>query len=503
VSRPAIRRRLTIGLALLAAPLAVALLALVLAVGLDPWAALAAGLVAVAAMAGLLRPHLRHLDALAREVAALASETGASETGAGETGAGETGAGETGAGMQTAATGIPLPARSALAADLDDAIAGAVRAWRQRRADIERLVRADRAVVETLPDPLILIGRDRRIVRANPAATAFFGELDAGRDLISVLRNPALIEAVDAALAGGGGRVVEFVQPVPVERILSARIATLPETAADGTRVIVSLLDITPIRRAEQLRADFVANASHELRTPLSTLVGFIETLRGPASDDEEARAKFLAIMHEQANRMARLVADLLSLSRIELNEHSVPTGRVELLRLLGQVVDGLALKAEQRGMTIELAPAAELAALPPVAGDADELAQVFQNLIDNAIKYGRAGTPIRVTASLVEPAPAGAAPSGTQAGGIPGRPPRRRIAIAIADRGEGIAREHLPRLTERFYRVDAARSRDLGGTGLGLAIVKHIVSRHRGRLEVDSETGKGSVFKVLLPTAN
>ncbi|MEX1109203.1 MAG: ATP-binding protein, partial [Dongiaceae bacterium] len=276
--------------------------------------------------------------------------------------------------------------------------------------------------------------------------------------------------------------------------------------------VIVSLHDITPIRRAEQLRADFVANASHELRTPLSTLVGFIETLRGPASDDEEARGRFLTIMHEQANRMARLVADLLSLSRIELNEHSAPTGRVDVAALLGNVVDALALKAEQRGMRIELGSAGDaraagdLAALPPIVGDADELAQVFQNLIDNAIKYGRAGTPIRVSAALVTGPVTGTGAGGTRsAPGItrPGRPPGRQIAIAVADQGEGIPREHLPRLTERFYRVDAARSRDLGGTGLGLAIVKHIVSRHRGRLEIESEAGKGSVFKILLPAAN
>jgi two-component system phosphate regulon sensor histidine kinase PhoR len=236
--------------------------------------------------------------------------------------------------------------------------------------------------------------------------------------------------------------------------------------------------------------------------------------LRGPASDDEEARKRFLAIMHDQANRMARLVADLLSLSRIELNEHSAPTGRVDIATLLGNVVDGLALKAEQRGMRIELGPATAhgasahgtsgggLATLPPIVGDADELAQVFQNLIDNAIKYGRAGTPIRISAALLGGAPAAAA-GGDGTGVRPARPSRRLIAVAIEDQGEGIPREHLPRLTERFYRVDAARSRDLGGTGLGLAIVKHIVSRHRGRLEIESEPGKGSIFSVLLPAAN
>ncbi|MDZ4737267.1 MAG: ATP-binding protein [Rhodospirillaceae bacterium] len=494
MTAPETRRRLLIGLALLAAPPGIALLALVVFAGLNPGAALLAGLFCFGVMAALLRPHFVHLAFLARQVRGLAEDD---------------------AGGDQAKT-PPLPQRSALAGDLDTAIADAVRAWRQRRQIVEQMVRTDQAVIESLPDPLILIGRDRRIVRANPAATAFFGDLSPGRELIAVLRNPALIEAVDAALAGtaggAGSRVVEFVQPVPVERILSARIAPLPEPAGDGTMVIVSLHDITPIRRAEQLRADFVANASHELRTPLSTLVGFIETLRGPASDDEEARGRFLAIMHEQANRMARLVADLLSLSRIELNEHSAPTGRVEVAALLGNVVDALALKAEQRGMRIEFGSAGdakasgELATLPPIVGDADELAQVFQNLIDNAIKYGRAGTPIRVSATLVTATAVGGGAGGTRsAPGItrPARPPGWQIAIAIADQGEGIAREHLPRLTERFYRVDAARSRDLGGTGLGLAIVKHIVSRHRGRLEIESEAGKGSIFRVLLPAAS
>ncbi|MEX0809371.1 MAG: ATP-binding protein [Dongiaceae bacterium] len=502
MTAPETRRRLLIGLALLAAPLGTALLALVLFAGLNPGAALLAGVFCLGTMAALLRPHLVHLATLGRQVRGLAEDDGKDDV--------------SGDPAQTA----PLPSRLALAGDLDDAIADAVRAWRERRRIVEQMVRTDQAIIERLPDPLILIGRDRRIVRANSAAAAFFGELPPGRELIAVLRNPALIEAVDAALAGtagnAGSRVVEFVQPVPIERILSARIAPLPEPADDGTMVIVSLHDITPIRRAEQLRADFVANASHELRTPLSTLVGFIETLRGPASDDEEARGRFLAIMHEQANRMARLVADLLSLSRIELNEHSAPTGRVDVAALLGNVVDALALKAEQRGMRIELGSAGdaktsgELAALPPIVGDADELAQVFQNLIDNAIKYGRAGTPIRITATLVEAAITSRG-TGTGAGGTrsapgitrPARPPGRQIAITIEDQGEGIAREHLPRLTERFYRVDAARSRDLGGTGLGLAIVKHIVSRHRGWLEIDSEAGKGSVFRVLLPTAN
>ncbi len=244
----------------------------------------------------------------------------------------------------------------------------------------------------------------------------------------------------------------------------------------------MTLHDLTASKRSEQMRADFVANASHELRTPLATLLGFIETLRGPARDDREAQDRFLAIMHEQASRMARLIEDLLSLSRIEMNEHVPPTGRANLRHVLGSVAATLELRAKARGIHIVL----DLAdGLPEALGEPDELAQVFQNLFDNAIKYGHEGSAIEVSARLERRG--AAAPL---------------IAIAVRDHGEGIRREHLPRLTERFYRVDTARSRAMGGTGLGLAIVKHIVNRHRGRLDIASELGEGSVFTVRLRPA-
>jgi len=246
---------------------------------------------------------------------------------------------------------------------------------------------------------------------------------------------------------------------------------------------------MTAVKRSERMRADFVANASHELRTPLASLTGFIETLRGAAREDAAARERFLAIMAEQAQRMARLVDDLLSLSRIEMNEHLAPTERVDIEQVLRTVADTLEQRAAARDMRIVV----DLpAGLPKVLGDADELAQVFQNLLDNAIKYSRRGTTIDV----------GAHPSPRFLPGVrPGERPAA-LAITVRDHGEGIARDHLPRLTERFYRVDAARSRELGGTGLGLAIVKHIVSHHRGALDIDSELGEGTVFTVHLPLA-
>ncbi|HEY6335293.1 MAG TPA: ATP-binding protein, partial [Alphaproteobacteria bacterium] len=245
------------------------------------------------------------------------------------------------------------------------------------------------------------------------------------------------------------------------------------------------LHDLTAEKRTEQMRADFVANASHELRTPLATLLGFIETLQGPASQDARARERFLAIMQYQAGRMSRLVDDLLSLSRIELREHTPPTERVDLLQVLRGVADALQPQSKARQMTVAIEPTN--GALPPVLGDPDELAQVFQNLIDNALKYGRRGTTIQIFAFKADhcPVPISRVPA---------------AGVAVRDRGEGITSEQIPRLTERFYRVDAARSRELGGTGLGLAIVKHIVNRHRGALQIESEIGQGSTFTVYLP---
>ncbi len=352
------------------------------------------------------------------------------------------------------------------------------------RAQLDALVAGNESVLASLPDPLVMLDRERRIVRANPAAEKLFGGGLAGRALTDVLRSPVLIEAADAVLAGAPDRSVEFSVPGGLAQYFQANVAGLPALAPDGTVAILSLHDLTGIKRAEQMRADFVANASHELRTPLASLLGFIETLGGPARDDEDARLRFLPVMDQQAQRMARLIEDLLSLSRIEMQEHSPPTGRTDLKRVLRTVASSLEHKAQEKKMSIEVSAGDP----PAVIGDQDELAQVFQNLIDNAIKYGRAETEVTVTAEASRAA-------STRLG-------RPAVSVAISDRGDGIPREHLPRLTERFYRVDTARSRQLGGTGLGLAIVKHIVSRHRGALEITSREGSGSTFSVYLPTA-
>ena len=364
--------------------------------------------------------------------------------------------------------------------------ARSTRATSQKRAS--ELTSA-RAVQAALPEPLLLLDSGRRVVRANDAAVQLLGDRLIDRDLAGALRHPAVLAATDAVLRGEGSRLVEFEIASPIERHLSARIAPLAPHTTEGTAAVLLLHDLTDMKRSERLRADFVANASHELRTPLASLVGFIETLRGPARDDAAARERFLSIMAEQAARMSRLVDDLLSLSRIEMNEHRAPTGEVDIGNVLRSVADTLEQRAEARGMRFAFDLPFDLS---PVLGDADELTQVFQNLFDNAIKYSAAATDIEVSAF-----PSARTLATARAGQ---RSPA--IAVAVRDRGPGIPRDYLPRLTERFYRVDPARSRELGGTGLGLAIVKHIVNHHRGVLDIDSELGQGSVFTVHLPVA-
>jgi len=246
---------------------------------------------------------------------------------------------------------------------------------------------------------------------------------------------------------------------------------------------------VTSAKRAEEARADFVANASHELRTPLAAVSGFIDTLKGHAKDDERAREKFLDIMSVEAGRMRRLIDDLLSLTRIELNEHVPPSGSVDISDVARDAAAALQGLAQLDDVTISVCEAPDL---PPLIGERDELIQLFQNLLHNAIKYGRVGGHVWVKFAVA-----------TSSTYLPGRrSPATMIAITIKDDGEGIPREAIPRLTERFYRVDVKRSRERGGTGLGLAIVKHIVNRHQGRLQIESKLGEGSTFTILLPAA-
>ena len=347
----------------------------------------------------------------------------------------------------------------------------------------DRLTEGQLRLFDNIPDPLLHVAPDRTVLAANRAARSLFGPSLEDRDLAHVMRQPDVLESTEAVLVGGPGREVQIQLAGTAEQHFAVRIEPLAQAGA-----LLLLHDTTQLAKLERMRADFVANASHEIRTPLASLMGFVETLRGPAKDDAVARTKFLDIMHDQARRMARLVDDLLSLSRIELKEHTPPTASVDLPLVLAALKTTLDRQAEVRRMPIILDLAA---ALPKIVGDPDELTQVFQNLIDNALKYGKTGTEVRVVAGEAAQVP----PSFPD-------PRRRAVAVSVTDTGEGIARDHLSRLTERFYRVDVGRSRDLGGTGLGLAIVKHIVSHHRGALVIDSEVGRGSTFTIVLPVA-
>ncbi len=325
-----------------------------------------------------------------------------------------------------------------------------------------------RALFERLPLPVMLLDGGQRVLFVNQDMRLALGPGLERRHLSAVLRHPGALNAVAEAQASSKPATASFTIAGTVERHYEAYAARV-----DGGLTALLLHDITAIRRSEQMRADFVANASHELRTPLAAVSGFIETLQGPARDDTAAREQFLGIMATESARMRRLIDDLLSLTRIEMNEHVRPSAPVALEPVLRQAAAALTPLAQQDRITVAIAGAA-----PDVTGDHDELVQLFQNLIHNAIKYGREGGQVTLTL-------------GRENG---------HVFVAVKDEGEGIPREALPRLTERFYRVDVKRSRERGGTGLGLAIVKHIVSRHQGRLTIESRVGEGSTFTVTLP---
>jgi two-component system, OmpR family, phosphate regulon sensor histidine kinase PhoR len=340
-----------------------------------------------------------------------------------------------------------------------------------------------RAVVAGLPDPVVALDREGRVLAVNDRARRLAPALRQGEPVALALRMPELIEAIGRAAAEGEEQRVVYFERVPLDRWYETIVMPVKRTpgATSPDFVLMTFHDLTPLRRVEEMRADFVANASHELRTPLAALLGFIETLQGSAREDSKARARFLAIMQEQARRMARLIDDLLSLSRIELNAHRRPDTPVDLAPIVRQVADGLETLARDRGVTVHIDNANAMTVL----GDHDELVRVFENLVENALKYGAAGR--RVDIGLGQ---------GSSSEGEP------EAQVSVRDYGPGIAPEHLPRLTERFYRVDVTESRAQGGTGLGLALVKHILNRHRGRLTIESAPGAGAVFTVHLPTA-
>jgi two-component system phosphate regulon sensor histidine kinase PhoR len=333
-------------------------------------------------------------------------------------------------------------------------------------------------LLDFLPDPIAIVDVERRIVDSNRLARDLLGAEIDGRDLALSFRHPEALAAVDAVLGGEDcERLVEIVIPVPVVRYFEVRVSALADGISDTGRAIIVLNDVTVAKGAEQMRADFVANVSHELRSPLAALFGFIQTLQGHARDDPEARDRFLGIMESEAARMKRLIDDLLSLSKVESNEHIAPEQRADIAKITRGVHETLTMRAAERGIEIQIdCPGDQV----EVIGDAGELTVVIHNLVDNAVSYGEPDSVVGAKIETAERIPVTGAPG---------------ISIAVTNACEGIAPEHVARLTERFYRIDKARSRSTGGTGLGLAIVKHVVNRHRGHLAIDSRPGTGVTF--------
>ena len=330
--------------------------------------------------------------------------------------------------------------------------------------------------ITALADPALVVSEGWRVLAANAGATALFGPRVHESDLRQTVRHPTVVEAVRQGILGASPVLREVTTLGQRDGAFGVRVVRLGDR-----RLLLTFADITQTRLTERMRVDFVANASHELRTPLANITGFIETLLGPASEDEPARRRFLEIMSREAARMSRLIDDLLSLSRIELDKYVRPQLALELPPLLLDVGKTLAMRLEEddRKLVLEVSEA-----LPTVIADRDQILQVLHNLVSNALKYGRSGTPIMVTATRLTAEKRG----------------DEMVRVAVVDEGDGIAPEHLPRLTERFYRIDNNRSRSMGGTGLGLAIVKHIVERHRGKLEIASVQGQGTTVSFLLP---
>jgi two-component system phosphate regulon sensor histidine kinase PhoR len=371
------------------------------------------------------------------------------------------------------------------------AFVAGVAAFAPRRPALERKARKAITASETqldgitpqdvaaaVPSPLVIFDSRGGLVYANPAAEAAFGPLGPGISMQLKFRAPEMQELIVRTLSGrlGPANVIDYAERVPVERVFRVTATSIGE--GKGLFALV-FKDQSEARRIDRMRADFIANASHELRTPLASIAGFVETLRGPAKNDPAARDHFLQIMENQTSRMARLIDDLLSLSRLEMKPYFRSGTKVDLRETLQSVIDSLSPRAAEAGVDVET----NLPAGPvEIAGDRDELFQVFENLLENAIKYGQSGR--KVVVSVGE---------GGEAG-------RSEVEVSFRDFGPGIAEEHIPRVTERFYRVDVEASRAQKGTGLGLAIVKHILTRHNGRLSIKSEVGHGATFTVHFP---
>ncbi|MCX7323313.1 MAG: ATP-binding protein [Hyphomicrobiales bacterium] len=335
----------------------------------------------------------------------------------------------------------------------------------------------DPALIDAFALPLIVTDANAMVIGSSVSAQRIFPGIAQGRPVSLAIRDPDFLEAMTLTMADRTSRVIMLIESAALDRALRVHVNPVPSASDRRGLVMAVFEDLTEQRATERMRVDFIANASHELRTPLASLLGFIETLQGPAREDQKARERFLPIMREQAGRMSRLIDDLLSLSRAELRAHQQPTSPIDLSSIVREIIDSLGLSAKERGVVLEVS-------LPPhpviIKGDRDDLLRLVENLAENGIRYGRDGGRVLISVTDADPGP---------------------VALSVRDHGPGIAPEHIPRLTERFYRADLSHSREVGGTGLGLAIVKHLVARHRARLEIESVPGEGAMFRVVFPT--
>jgi two-component system phosphate regulon sensor histidine kinase PhoR len=336
-------------------------------------------------------------------------------------------------------------------------------------------------IIAAIPLPTVIIGVDERLVNANEAAEEIFGVVMKGRHYATYFRNPQLLDAIEGCLFTKSETTAEIVINLRgAERQM--KVFLRPFNAHDQSAVMLCFEDHTSLHEVGLFRRDFVANVSHELRTPLTSMLGFIETLRGPARDDQDASDRFLTILESETKRMVRLVRDLLALSEVEREERLKPTDETDIVSVLNATIERIKPLAESANVEVTLtSPEPAI----PLRGNQDQLEQVFTNLIENAIKYGGTANKVEIVVKTIA--------HDTRLG-FPA------VEISVRDHGPGIPKSHIPRLTERFYRVDSHRSREMGGTGLGLAIVKHVLGRHRGRLEIESTLGQGTCFTVFLP---
>lgn len=360
------------------------------------------------------------------------------------------------------------------------------RYWEKKKKYTAGLITEYETLVDSLPDILIMCNNSQKIIRTNKAARDVFGQNLANKALSSIIPNDDLLNSIASVIEERQGRMVEFHLDSLLRDFRAMVNLFFPAASGESIAIIITLNDITELQRVEKMRSEFVANASHEIRTPLASIKGFIETLQGPAKNDAAAHDEFLRIMAEQATRMQNLIDDLLTLSKIQANEWAAPNEKIDITQVIRSTREDFTWAIKDKNMTLRFDIPDNL---PHAQGEHGELRQVMHNLIGNAIKYGNAGTEVTVTARVTSVLPED--PNFSKL--------HRAICIAIIDNGEGIQREHLSRLTERFYRVDSARTRSIGGTGLGLAIVKHIINRHHGVLTIDSVIGEGSTFSVYL----